>query len=199
MTARHIAERLGKTGYCVCPGFLSADSLRDTRGDLDRIKRAGHFHRAGVGQGRHLQSQNSVRRDEIFWLDRGLDNPIQELLWQKMDLLKRAFNRTLFLGLLNFEGHYAAYPEGGFYKRHRDCFRDDSDRMVSLVLYLNRDWKSHDGGRLRIFSEHSHTDVDPVGGTMVCFMSRESEHEVLLSHEKRFSFTGWFKVRGVRV
>ena len=62
------------------------------------------------------------------------------------------------------------------------------------MLYLNRDWKPEDGGRLRIYGETSHTDIDPVGGTLVCFMSRESEHEVLESFAGRCSFTGWFKV-----
>ncbi len=122
------------------------------------------------------------------------------MLWRRFDLLKAAFNRTLFLGLTDFEGHYAAYPEGGFYERHKDGFRRDSARVVSFVLYLNRDWKPADGGRLRVYTKgqsggESHVDVDPIGGTMVCFLSGESEHEVLLNHRPRFSLTGWFNRR----
>lgn len=84
--------------------------------------------------------------------------------------------------------------KGAFYRRHLDRFHKDDSRLVSFVLYLNQDWKAADGGRLRIYQEDSHTDIDPVRGTMVCFMSRESEHEVMESFASRYSFTGWFKV-----
>lgn len=50
-----------------------------------------------------------------------------------------------------------------------------------------------DGGRLRVYGGGSHVDVDPGGGTLVCFLSEEKEHEVLPSHAPRISFAGWFK------
>jgi SM-20-related protein len=50
-------------------------------------------------------------------------------------------------------------------------------------------------GELRIYDGDAHTDVDPIGGTMACFLSRVSEHEVMESHTERFSLAGWFKVR----
>ena len=149
---------------------------------------------AGTGQGREHDTGGLIRRDRIHWLDRDAPNAAQTAIWDKLDVLKQALNRTLFLGLQVFEGHYAAYPAGGFYKRHLDCFRANDDRMVSLIVYLNHDWIAADGGRLRVYDSDSHTDVDPVGGTMSCFMSRESEHEVMESHRDRFSIAGWFKV-----
>ena len=198
MTPEMVAEQLGRTGLCICPGFLSQKALCETRADLDAIQSAGGFYRAGTGKGVRKKVNDLVRRDEIHWLDRVLGNPVQSGLWEKLDSLKQALNRTLYLGLADFEGHYAVYPEGGFYRRHLDCFRKDDARKVSLVLYLNQDWKPSHGGQLRIYSssdsrDGSHVDVDPVGGTMVCFMSRESEHEVRLNYRPRFSFTGWFK------
>ncbi len=195
MTPSNIAEELGKSGLCICPRFLSPQTLRETADDLDRLRTAGSFERAGTGQGLENTKGGGIRSDETYWFDRELENPAQELIWEKLDLLRQAFNRTLFLGITGFEGHYSAYPKGGFYKRHKDSFRADSKRIVSLIVYLNRDWKSADGGQLRIYDGDSYTDIDPVGGTMVCFMSRESEHEVMPSHQERFSFCGWFKVR----
>jgi SM-20-related protein len=198
MTSKNIAVQLGRTGLCVCPGFLSAKALRNTADDFDSIRASGRFHRAGIGRGPLAEDQTGVRNDETFWLDRGKKSKAHFLLWRKLDLLKRAFNRSLFLGLTGFEGQYSAYPEGGYYGRHKDSFRDDSARIVSFVLYLNRDWRAAHGGRLRVYATElngteSHTDVDPIGGTMVCFMSGESEHEVLESHRPRFSLAGWFK------
>ena len=147
----------------------------------------------------HKGVQDSVRKDEIYWLERlgpvADSSAVQAMLWQKLDSLKQALNRSLYLGLTDFEGHYAIYPEGGFYRRHIDCFNNDNARVVSLILYLNPDWRPEHGGKLRI---HERTDpagsidVDPVGGTLACFLSRETEHEVLESHQPRRSFTGWF-------
>ena len=187
-----IAEQLGKTGLSVWPNFLSAESLLEIQGDLKRIQSTQGFRRAGTGQGEGNDVRDLVRRDEVHWVERAALTKAQELLWSKLDQLQQAFNRTLYLGLSEFKGHYAVYSAGGFYKRHLDCFQKDDSRVVSLVLYLNPNWQPSDGGQLRIYGTDSHVDVQPRGGTLVCFMSRESEHEVLLSHGDRVSFTGWF-------
>ena len=166
------------------------------RADLELIREANAFHRAGTGKAKEVREL--VRRDEVYWLERDSATQAQGLLWSELDSLKQAFNRGLFLGLIDFEGHYAAYPAGGFYKRHLDCFQRGNSRMVSIVLYLNQDWQPRDGGRLRVYGpsgrpSDEYVDIDPEGGTLVCFLSRESEHEVLPSHAARMSFTGWFK------
>ena len=193
MDSLAIADQLGKQGLCVWPNFLSPELVHDIRADVELIHGVQGFHRAGIGQGKNQKIHDSVRRDEVHWLDRTSPTVTQTLLWQKLDSLKQAFNRTLYLGLSEVEGHYAFFDVGGFYQRHLDCFQHDNARVVSLVLYLNQHWKSPDGGALRIYGNHSHTDIDPVGGTLVCFLSRESEHEVLPNHAARLSFAGWFK------
>jgi len=177
----------------VCPDYLTAKQRHSTRDDLNSIYDNGGFKRAGVGHGSQLNTQDTVRHDEIHWLERGDVSPAQLQLWKKIDSLKRALNRTLYLGLTSFEGHYAIYPKGGFYARHLDRFHDGSDRVVSFILYLNQDWQTGDGGRLRIYDGDSPSDIDPHGGTMVCFLSADSEHEVLVNYAPRFSFSGWFK------
>jgi SM-20-related protein len=96
------------------------------------------------------------------------------------------------MGLTKFSGHYANYPIGGFYKRHLDCFQNNNSRLLSVILYLNPNWTTADGGKLRIYNQVSHVDISPIAGTLVCFLSRESEHEVLLNNAIRQSFTGWF-------
>jgi SM-20-related protein len=188
-----MTEQLRTSGYCVWPGFLEPSMRLEVRDDLDRIKEKGGFIRAGTGKGKGREVRDQIRRDEIHWLDPDTNIPVQLRLHEKLNSLRLAFNRGLYLGLVEFEGHYAAYPSGGFYKRHLDCFKSDDARMVSIILYLNHDWKARDGGRLRIYANGSQVNVDPVGGTLVCFLSRELEHEVLLSHAARFSFAGWFK------
>ncbi|MCE9579424.1 MAG: 2OG-Fe(II) oxygenase [Deltaproteobacteria bacterium] len=212
MEVEGIAVVMGATGLCVCPGFLAAATVASLATDLEDIQRADGFARAGTGRGGGHEVRDRVRKDDVHWLDRAAPTAAQALLWIELDHLKQAFNRTLYLGLVELVGHYAAYPAGGFYQRHRDRFaidaHDDASpahaaddaRIVSVILYLNRDWHTGDGGELRVYDADDapaagvgFVDVDPIGGTLVCFLSAEREHEVLISHCARQSFAGWFR------
>jgi SM-20-related protein len=188
-----IAHHLGDSGLCIVPHFLNSALIQAVLLDLKTIKKAGSFTRAGTGQGNAHEIRNGVRRDEVFWLDEVVANLVQQQLWAQIQALKQAFNRVLFLGLREFEGHYASYPKGGFYKKHTDSFQRDQARVVSVIIYLNEAWQAKDGGLLRIYADGQTTDIPPIAGTLVCFLSHELEHEVLLSHKLRLSFSGWFK------
>ena len=189
-----IAHELEKTGLCIAPHFLSVEQLNYLRQDLALLRSTeGAFQSAGVGKGTDAQVRTNVRLNEYAWLERETATLAQSKLWTMIDDLKQAFNRTLFLGLQDFEGQYTVYPRGGFYQRHLDTFAKDQKREVSLILYLNEDWKPADGGALRVYQKDQFIDIAPVGGTLVCFLSRELEHEVLPSHSERLSFTGWFR------
>lgn len=188
-----IALQLGQTGLCVVPNFMDAKLVQAIRSDLKMLKKSGVFIRAGTGQGVNLAIRQDVRRDEIYWLDELTANLVQQQLWLKVNALKQSLNRVLYLGLREFEGHYASYPKGGFFTRHRDSFQRDHSRRVTLILYLNPLWKFHHGGHLRVYTPGKTLDIEPLGGTLVCFLSHELEHEVLLSSHRRLSFSGWFK------
>ena len=194
LTPLAIAKRLLADGICIFPEFLSIEQLHLTREDLNQVYSSGIFKLANTGRGASLSESGKIRRDEIYWLERSSQNSVQGLLWQKIEDLKTALNRSLFLNLQSFEGHYAVYPDGGFYERHLDKFQGGGDRIVSFILYLNQNWQPSDGGQLRVHTPRgTHTDINPEGGKMVCFISADFEHEVLLNHSPRFSFCGWFK------
>jgi SM-20-related protein len=115
-----------------------------------------------------------------------------------LDRIRAAINRTAFLGLAEFEAHYAAYPPGAGYARHRDRFRDSDARVVSWVTYLNPEWRDEDGGALRLYTEDGQggertIDRLPTGGS-ICFLS-EIEHEVRPAHRPRHSIAGWMRRR----
>jgi SM-20-related protein len=181
----------------VCADFLTPALRLLVREDMERVKGEGGFHRTGTGQGGGLDVRHSVRGDSVHWLESPSVHPAQVQLMGKMDSLRLALNQELYLGLLEFEGHYASYPVDGFYRRHLDVFQQDDARCVTMIVYLNGDWCAADGGRLRVHDGETHQDIDPVGGTLVCFLSRQLEHEVLVSHAERNSFTGWYKTRHV--
>ena len=100
-------------------------------------------------------------------------------------------NKTLYLSLKDFEVHMTVYPAGSFYKRHLDQFKKDDHRKLSVICYLNSDWKEEHGGQLRMYFENKTQDFLPLAGRLVCFRSDQIEHEVLPSTRERLSITGW--------
>ena len=70
-----------------------------------------------------------------------------------MEGLRQQLNRELFLGLDEYESHFALYAPGAFYRTHLDRFRDDDQRTVSVVIYLNDSWLPGQGGALRLHPE----------------------------------------------
>ncbi len=154
---------------------------------------------AGVGRGEAQQISEGIRGDRIQWLEPGQATCCDQYL-ALFDELRLAINRSLYLGLEDYESHFALYPPGAFYQKHLDRFRDDDRRAVSAVFYLNPDWQAEQGGALRLYlADGSTHDVLPEAGTLVVFLSADLPHEVLPATRERLSLTGWFRRRGVGV
>ena len=160
---------------------------------------AGRFRAAGIGHG--AKHASAVRGDAILWLDEQA-TWAPEASWLLRDEfagLREAINAATYLGLHDFEGHYAVYPAGAGYTRHLDRFRDDDRRVLSLVLYLNDAWGAEDGGELCLYADehaaHPAVRFAPQAGTLVCFLSERVPHEVLAAQRTRMSLTGWFRRR----
>ena len=150
---------------------------------------------AGVGRGQGLAVREGIRGDSIQWLEHGQSAASDGYL-QAMDELRQHLNQTLYLGLEDFECHFASYPPGAFYRKHLDRFHDDDRRTLSAVFYLNDDWQADQGGALRLYlADGSERDVMPEAGTLVLFISAELPHEVLPASRERLSLTGWFRRR----
>ncbi len=156
----------------------------------------GELAPAAVGRGPSQEVREGIRGDHIQWLEPGQAECCDQYL-NLMDSLREALNRGLFLGLEDFECHFALYPPGAFYRKHLDRFRDDDRRMVSAVIYLNPEWLPEDGGQLRMTLKNDvEHDVQPIGGCLVVFLSGDIPHEVLPAQRERLSLTGWFRRRG---
>lgn len=192
--AAAIASALEARSWCVVPAFFDAalvDALaRDCR-DRDAARELAPA-ATGRGTGR---THSALRGDRTLWFDAAQLGAAQTAFWERMDALRVAFNRRLLLGLDELEAHYALYPPGAGYARHRDRFRDDDARVVSAVAYLNTDWHDADGGALRLHLPDGVHDVAPHGGTLALFLSAEIEHEVLPATRERLSIAGWFRRR----
>ena len=150
---------------------------------------------AAIGRGATKTVHEKIRGDHIQWLDAGHHAAVDGYL-ALMEQLRIEINQSLFLGLEDFESHFALYPPGSFYKKHVDRFRDDDRRTLSSVAYLNENWLPEQGGALRMYLEDGRIhDVMPQAGTLIIFMSAQWPHEVMPATRDRLSVTGWFRRR----
>jgi SM-20-related protein len=199
--ARHdtITNGLADRGFVVLPGFLDRESVTALRGEGMRRRAAGEFHAASIGRSDTAECDPSIRGDSICWLGGRASTEPEWALFAQLDALCVALNSALFLGISEFEAHYACYPPGAGYVRHVDRFRDDAARVISLVLYLNDDWRDTDGGTLRIYATRGANkptcELPPSGGTLVAMRSDTLAHEVLPTIAERWSIAGWLKRR----
>jgi len=191
-----IVDDLAERGWSLQPAFIAQTLTQELAEECRARAAAGALAPAGVGRGDGLQVREGVRGDRIQWLEPG-QSPASDQYLQCLDALRQALNQGLYLGLEDFEGHFALYPPGAFYQKHVDRFRDDDRRTVSVVFYLNPDWQAEQGGALRLYLEDGRTqDVLPQAGTLAVFLSADLPHEVLPASRERLSLTGWFRRRG---
>ncbi len=170
-----------------------------THPDLARsLDAQGATAAAGVGRGAGRTHAPAVRGDRIAWLPDAPGDDAERAAFDWLEAVRVACNRNLLLGLERFEGHYAVYPPGAGYERHRDRFRDDDTRALSCVLYLNDRWRVEEGGSLRLYLHDGTTiDVVPEGGTFIAFLAADFDHEVRPATRERVTLTGWFRRRAI--
>ncbi|MFG0380199.1 2OG-Fe(II) oxygenase [Pseudomonas sp. zbq_18] len=190
-----IIEDLASRGWSRLEDFLPQTLTHELADECRMRAEKGALTPAGVGRGQGLAVREGVRGDSIQWLEPGQSQACDQYL-AAMDELRQALNQAFYLGLDDYESHFALYPPGSFYQKHLDRFRDDDRRTVSAVFYLNANWQTDEGGALRIYpTDLEPLDLAPQGGNLVLFMSAELPHEVLPASRERLSLTGWFRRR----
>lgn len=188
-------DSLVDQGWAQQDGFLPTPLAQALAAECRALTEGGQLKLAAVGRGATQQLRPDIRGDRIQWLKHG-QSPACDAYLAIMDGLRVALNQTLYLGLEEYESHFAHYPAGAFYQQHLDRFRDDDRRTVSVVIYLNADWQAADGGALRLHpSGKPSEDVLPLAGRMAMFMSADLLHEVLPATRDRMSIAGWFRRR----
>jgi len=189
-----IAEALEQRGYAIVPNALPGAVTDGLFLDLKAIQEA-EFKPAGIGRQDDFQLNRFVRSDKICWLRGTTDASRAFMDWAEQ--LRVGLNRRLFLGLFDYECHYASYPKGAFYKKHLDAFKGRSNRVLSTVFYLNPRWSPGDGGELVMYDENGERELErvvPEYGKLVIFLSEQFPHEVLPAQRERYSIAGWFRV-----
>lgn len=191
-----IAQELEQTGYIVLANALAVELLH---GLQKRCEEDGsdRFQPAHVGRGAAKQKIESLRGDVISWIE--ANDPVDRAFLEQMETLRRELNARLFLGMFDYESHYAIYTSGYGYAKHSDVLQGKKNRILTTVLYLNEDWQPEHGGELVVYDPSGETElfrVQPTFGTMIIFLSESFPHEVLISNTTRRSIAGWFRVSG---
>lgn len=191
---RAAIDALATQGYALLPAALPATLWRPLRDEAGELLQAQAFSPARIGRGAQSLRTEAIRGDGLCWLEADMPAGGAYLRW--MAGLQDALNRELFLGLYEFEAHYAHYPQGAFYQKHVDRHRDSNARVVSAVFYLNQDWQPEQGGELLMHDDETVLfSVLPQGGSLALFMSAGMPHEVLPAGRERWSIAGWFRQR----
>jgi SM-20-related protein len=194
----HISQEIYSNSYVVVDNFVDEAFRKALLKEQTDLLNQGQFTKAAVGKGDQKQVRTEIRSDEVLWMDPTALSPLQSIFWEKVAEVQQVLNRRCFLGLKSFEGHFARYPIGSFYKRHLDQFHAVPHRIVTVILYLNESWTEADGGQLRMYFPQEDgserlEDVLPLGGRLVVFLSEEIPHEVLPTLKERISITGWLR------
>lgn len=185
------ADHLAENDWVILDDFLPIELISASRNFLKQKLELDEFKQAGIGALNEFRVEKSIRSDEIFWLERARDREL-DVYFGLVDEVIAQLNRLCFLSISGSEFHLAHYPPGSFYKRHLDQFDSRSNRLISMVCYLNEKWSPEHGGELRLYaSDGSYRDVEPLPGRMALFKSDVVPHEVLLSKAPRYSITGW--------
>lgn len=194
-----IVERIAEQGYAVIEHFLNQDQVKALALQAQSLKSAGEMYKATTGI---AKVENATRRgDFIHWIEASEASTAEATYLNAMAELQQAINQAFFFGLFELESHFAIYPQGAGYQKHLDQFIGKEERKVSCILYLNDNWRSDDGGQLRMYlnkkDEMRFIDITPQAGTLVVFLSSDFLHEVLPANRERMSVSGWLRTRSL--
>ncbi len=192
----NILKDIEQQGWSIQENFFQKELTQDLKATVISLREQGVLKQAGIGRKKDFHIEQSIRSDEISWFDESKLSPSQEEFLSITKQLQDAINERFYLGLFELEVHFALYAPNAFYKRHLDQHKNQDTRVVTIISYLNENWRDDDGGELQIYLKNGKTiSVQPKEGTLVCFMSAEFEHEVLPAKRERASLTGWFRKR----
>ncbi|ODZ34890.1 SM-20 protein [Vibrio parahaemolyticus] len=189
-----LIDALATDGYYIWDDFLSEDEVTQLRDCIP-----DNWKKARIGRNDDVTRIDSIRSDKIQWLKPAMGQPIANYL-SKMEEIRQEVNRHFFLGLFEYEAHFAKYEKGDFYQKHLDCFKGNENRRLTTVFYMNESWSEEDAGELVVYdlNDKEIATIPPRGGRLLVFLSEQFPHEVLPTNAERFSIAGWFRINGVR-
>ncbi|MBP9103407.1 MAG: 2OG-Fe(II) oxygenase [Chitinophagaceae bacterium] len=173
--------------------FLSDKLVKGLQQNISQLDSTNKMTQAGIGNAAVKDSNQKMRGDKIYWLDKTNNNAFEQEFLELAESFIAHLNSSCYTGIHNYEFHYAVYEAGSYYKKHIDQFQSDNKRKFSFINYLNDDWQEADGGQLHLYYDGEVQKIEPQSKTAVFFKSNEMEHEVVLCNRSRMSISGWLK------
>jgi len=188
LIASYLEDKIG-----ISPQFISVELAQNLRQNLLQLNEQNSLLAAGIGNDTKFVHNDKVRSDVIYWLDKRHNNSYETEFLICIEAFITYLNASCYAGITGYEFHYSLYEKGSFYLKHLDQFKDNSSRAYSMICYLNENWKTEDGGELCVYQRNSQQLIAPLEGRTVFFKSDELEHQVMVTHKRRLSITGWLK------
>ncbi|KTC77838.1 2OG-Fe(II) oxygenase [Legionella brunensis] len=194
-----LIEDIYQLGFHIIDNFLPLQHFQSLQTTAKSLAAEGQFRSAKIGRQQQAAHNYTVRTDQICWVDEYQENPAIHTYLTKINDIAATLNQSLFLGLVDFETHFAIYKPGSFYKKHIDQFKTTQDRRISCVFYLNDTWEEAFGGELKLYDRNDDylSSIIPIGNRFICFIS-DLPHEVCQTKKTRYSIAGWMKTRAFR-
>lgn len=183
-------DRLAEDDYVIVDDFISDELYGNIMDFFHEMEESDKLKKAGIGSQQDFQVKAEIRGDFIYWLDENRDTELTPFFGLMEDLTQN-LKRYCYLSLSGSEFHIAKYPAGSFYHRHLDQFSERTNRQITVLIYLNKNWQKGDGGELVIYKDGKEINVEPIAKRLLVFKSEVIEHEVLTTHVPRYSLTGW--------
>ena len=191
--------------------FSVIDDVFEDEKALDIFNEVIQLHNSGVFQDGQLSGGNTasdkeqkftekrIRGDKITWLEGNEKHApnIVKLIDFVDTLVIHCNNLPDGIQEYRIEGRakamVACYPGNGTgYSRHVDN-PDGDGRCLTVIYYLNQGWGEKNGGKLRIYREDGHVDVEPFLNRLLLFWSdKRNPHEVLPAYSTRYAITIWY-------
>ncbi|WP_281187647.1 2OG-Fe(II) oxygenase [Vibrio harveyi] len=189
-----LIDALSTHGYYIWDDFISQEEVAELRDCIP-----DDWKKARIGRNDDVTRIETIRSDKIQWLKRDMGAPVASFL-DKMEEIRLEANRHFFLGLFEYEAHFAKYEKGDFYQKHLDCFKGNENRRLTTVFYMNESWSEEDAGELVVYdlNDNKIATIPPRSGRLFVFLSEQFPHEVLPTSAERFSIAGWFRINGVK-
>ncbi|HET8866257.1 MAG TPA: 2OG-Fe(II) oxygenase [Gracilimonas sp.] len=183
-------DLLAENDFVIVDNFISDELYGDIMQFFHEMEESDKLKKAGIGAQQDFQVKAEIRGDFIYWLDEERDTKLAPF-FGLMDELTLNLKRFCYLSLSGSEFHIAKYPTGTYYHRHLDQFQERRNRQITVLIYLNKDWKEGNGGELVIYKNGEEIKVEPIAKRLLVFKSDIIEHEVLTTQVPRYSLTGW--------
>jgi SM-20-related protein len=189
-----LIDALSTQGYFVWDDFLTSEEVVALRDCIPE-----NWKKARIGRNDDVAREATIRSDKIQWVRRDMGEPAS-LFLDKMEQIRLEANQAFFLGLFEYEAHFAKYEKGDFYQKHLDCFKGNENRRLTTVFYMNDEWSEEDAGELVVYDlkDNHIATIPPKSGRLFVFLSEQFPHEVLPTNAERFSIAGWFRINGVK-